>query len=147
MIGRGHSYEKKKCASQAILSRMQLTLHATRRTPDGALRLVQAKSAWSVKTRRAPSRHCSDTRVYAHTTCVALPTNLFFCKRPNRQLEPPLPLNFSCRTFRNYALAPNFPFEPKFGKADMGSLVHSRECGKATAVSVPSFEADLVAEG
>ena len=28
----------------------------------------------------------------------------------------------------------------------MGSLVHSRECGKSTAVSVPSFEADLVAE-
>ena len=28
----------------------------------------------------------------------------------------------------------------------MGSLVHSREYGKATAVSVPSFEADLVTE-
>ena len=28
----------------------------------------------------------------------------------------------------------------------MSSLVHSRECGKATAVSAPSFEADLVAE-
>ena len=26
----------------------------------------------------------------------------------------------------------------------MCSLVHSRECGKATAVSVPSFEADKV---
>ena len=36
--------------------------------------------------------------------------------------------------------------EPLFGKADMGSLVHSRECGKAAAVSVPSFEADLVAD-
>ena len=28
----------------------------------------------------------------------------------------------------------------------MGSLVCSRECGKATAVSVLSFEANLVAE-
>ena len=25
-------------------------------------------SAWSVKTRRAPSRHCEDARDYAHTT-------------------------------------------------------------------------------
>ena len=37
---------------------MQLTLHATRRTPHGASRLVQAMSAWSVKTRHAPCRHC-----------------------------------------------------------------------------------------
>ena len=29
----------------------------------------------------------------------------------------------------------------------MGSLVPFRECDKARAVSVPSFEADLVAEG
>ena len=29
---------------------MQLTLHATRRTTHGASRLVQAMSAWSVKT-------------------------------------------------------------------------------------------------
>ena len=28
----------------------------------------------------------------------------------------------------------------------MSSFAHSRECGKATALSVPSFEADLVAE-
>ena len=33
-----------------------------------ASRLVQAVSAWSLKTRRAPSRHCRDTRVYGHTT-------------------------------------------------------------------------------
>ena len=44
-----------KSASQAILSRMQLTVHATRRTPHGASRLVPAMSAWSVKTRRACS--------------------------------------------------------------------------------------------
>ena len=52
-----------KYASQAVLSTMQLTLHATRRTTHGASRLVQAMSAWSVKTSRAPSRHCSDARV------------------------------------------------------------------------------------
>ena len=36
------------------------------------LRLMQAMSVWSVKTRRAPSRHCTsrDARVYGHTTTV-----------------------------------------------------------------------------
>ena len=47
---------------------MQLTLHVTRRTPHGGSRLVLAMSVWSVKTLRAPSRHCGDTRVYGHTT-------------------------------------------------------------------------------
>ena len=48
--------------------RMQLTLHATRRTPHGASRLVQAMSAWSVITRRAPSWHGRDATVYGPTT-------------------------------------------------------------------------------
>ena len=62
-----------KSASQAVLSRMQFTLHATRRTTHGALHLVLAMSAWSVKTLRAgPSRHCRDARVYGHTTRVVL---------------------------------------------------------------------------
>ena len=55
-IRRCHPYARKP-ASQAvvgIIDRMQLTLHATRPTPHGASRLVQAMSAWSVKTRRAP---------------------------------------------------------------------------------------------
>ena len=47
---------------------MQLTPHATRQTPHGAPRLVQAMSAWSVKPQHAPSRHCRDARVYGHTT-------------------------------------------------------------------------------
>ena len=47
---------------------MQFTLHATRRTPYGASRLVQAMSAWLVITRRAPSRHSRDARIYGHTT-------------------------------------------------------------------------------
>ena len=46
---------------------MQLNLHATRRTPHGASRLVQAVSSWSVKTGRAPSRHFRGARVYGHT--------------------------------------------------------------------------------
>ena len=66
-IRRCHPYARKS-ASQAVLSRMQLTLHATRRTPHGASRLVLAMSAWSVKTRRAPSRRCRGARVYGHMT-------------------------------------------------------------------------------
>ena len=66
-VRRCHPYARSS-ASQAVFGRMQLTLHATRRTPDGASRLVQTTSAWSVKTRRAPSRHCRDARVYGHAT-------------------------------------------------------------------------------
>ena len=57
-----------KSASQAGLSSMQPTLHATRQTPHGASCLVQPMSAWSVKTRHVPSRHCRDARIYCHTT-------------------------------------------------------------------------------
>ena len=57
-----------KSASQAVHSRMQLTLHATRRTPHGASRLVRAMSAWLVKHRHAPSRHCRDARDHDYTT-------------------------------------------------------------------------------
>ena len=45
-----------------------LPLLATRQTPHGASRLVQAMSGWSAKTRRAPSRHFRGARVYGHTT-------------------------------------------------------------------------------
>ena len=104
----------------------------------------------------------------ASITCVAVPPamvtgsalvalckimNAVFQKGPlwpnlrsNRQLKPPLPLNFACRIFRNSALAPNFTSNPLFGKADMGSLMHSHECSKATAVSEISFHPDLGAE-
>ena len=44
----------------------------------------------------------------------------------------------SCRIFASSALAPNFSLEHKLDKADMASLVHSRACYKAEAVSVPS---------
>ena len=62
-----------------VLSRMQLTLHATRRTLHGASRLVHATSAWSVKTRHAPSRHCRDGEVYSLDTTAML------------EMSPPLP--------------------------------------------------------
>ena len=35
-----------KPAAQAVVGKMQLTLHGTRRTPNGAFRLVQEMSAW-----------------------------------------------------------------------------------------------------
>ena len=41
-------------------------------TPHGASCLVQAMSAWSVETRRAPSRHCRGARVYVHTATACL---------------------------------------------------------------------------
>ena len=67
LFRRCHPYARKS-ASQAVLRRTQLTLHATRRTPHGDSRLVLAVSAWSVKTRHTPSRHCRDARVYDHMT-------------------------------------------------------------------------------
>ena len=57
-----------KSTSHMVSSRTQLTLHAIRRTPHGASGLVQALLGWSVKARRAPSRHCRDARVYRHAT-------------------------------------------------------------------------------
>ena len=62
---------------------MQLTLHATRPTSHGASRVVLAMSAWSVKTRRAPSRHCKDARVYGHTT-TAMHDNEYAPPPPRR---------------------------------------------------------------
>ena len=58
------THKVRKSASQVILSRMQITLHATCPTPNGASRLVRAMPAWSAKTRPALSRHYRDARVY-----------------------------------------------------------------------------------
>ena len=60
--------KKARTASQVVLSRLQLKFHSTHQTLHGASRLLQAMSAWSVKTRRAPPRHCTDARVYIKTT-------------------------------------------------------------------------------
>ena len=51
----GDKHPPAALSSQAVLSRKQLTLHTTRRTPHGASRLVLAISAWSLKARRTPS--------------------------------------------------------------------------------------------
>ena len=61
----GHNIPKSflRTLVSVVLGRMKFTLHATRRTPHGASRLVQAMPAWLVKTRRAPSRHSRDARV------------------------------------------------------------------------------------
>ena len=85
----------KKSASQAVLSRMQLTLQATRRTPHGASRLVLAMSAWLVKTRRTPSRYCKDARVYGHTT-TAMHANEYTSRATPSYLTP---LNSSLSNF------------------------------------------------
>ena len=65
---RRHHPCARKSASKVVRCRMQLPPHATRRTPHGASLLVLAMSAWSVKTQRAPSRHCRDTNVDGRTT-------------------------------------------------------------------------------
>ena len=57
-----------KSASQAVFSNMQPNVYATRSTFDGVPRLVQPTDTRSVRTRRAPSRHCKDARVYGDTT-------------------------------------------------------------------------------
>ena len=62
------THKEPRPASQTASSSMHLTLHATRRTPHCAPRLVQAMPAWSVRTRRLQSRHRSDSRVYGHMT-------------------------------------------------------------------------------
>ena len=67
IIPRCHQ-QARKVASQAAIGRMQLILHATRRTPPGASHLVLAMPARSVKTQPVPSIHCRDARVCGHTT-------------------------------------------------------------------------------
>ena len=57
-----------KSVLRAVFERMQFTLHTTCRAPHGASRLVQAMPTWLVKTRRAPSRHSRDARIYGHRT-------------------------------------------------------------------------------
>ena len=74
-------------------------------------------------------------------TCVPLPTNHKKKNPDNKDTRTTvrLPPFTSLRTFRWSARAPNVPIEPKFGMTVMSSLVHSRECAKATALSVTSF--------
>ena len=80
-----------KSVLRAVLGRTQFTRHATRRTPHGASRLVQAMSAWLVKTQRAPSRHRVDARVCGHTTTsmheLSAPPSPYRIFGPQLQLE------------------------------------------------------------
>ena len=99
-----------KSASRAVLSRRQHTLHAPRRTPRGASRLVLAMYAWSVKTRHAPSRHCRDARVYGHATTAMHeyrvhphPPWLRVCKARKRRLFS-IPGTLSNPPLGSYAL-------------------------------------------
>ena len=61
--------------------------YATRLTPYGASRLLQATPAWSVKTRRAPSRHCRDARVYGHATTAMHDICLLYTSPSPRDLS------------------------------------------------------------
>ena len=76
----------RKAASQVVLDRMQLTLRASRQTPHGASRLVQAMPAWLVKTRRASSRHCRDARA-APPTPHPPHTHALYPSPPSRHLS------------------------------------------------------------
>ena len=62
----------RKSASRAVLTRMQLTHHATRQTHNGASRLVQAMPAWSVKPDmlRRDIVGVRGSNTYGHTTTV-----------------------------------------------------------------------------
>ena len=79
---------------------------------------------------------------------VAMPAFFFFCRICAHDNWSHLYLSIFRvgYTVILLALPPNFSINPLFGKADMSSLVHSRQCGKATAVSVTFFHPDLVAE-
>ena len=79
---------------RAVLGKMQLTLHATRRTPHSVSRLVQAMSAWLEKTRRAPSRHSRDTKVCGHTTTAM---HTLSASPPPRRSPQQLPVLLLCR--------------------------------------------------
>ena len=90
------THKVRKSASKVVLGRMQLTLQAPHRTPHDASRLVHAMSAWSVTTRRSPSRRCRDARVwqeYGHATAAM------------HEISPPpqLPARY-CRDARVYGL-------------------------------------------
>ena len=69
--------------------------------------LMHAMSAWSVKTRHAPSRHCREARVYGHTTMA-----MHAMSTP----PPPLPRSQgppACTTSLPNAIgALDTPFEP-----------------------------------
>ena len=135
-----------KSTPKAVLSRMQLTLRATRPTPHGDSRLVQAVSAWSVITRRAPSQHRTDSRVYDHWSWM--PTKKVIAIKSTTGTTSTSQL-FSCRIFSHSALVPSFSIKlnPSFGKANMGSIYsalpwvwQSDSSFRDIPTSLPKFE-------
>ena len=98
-----HSLSSRNSTSQAVLTSnsMQLILHATRQTPHGASRSLQAKCAWSVKTRRGPSRHCTDARVHVHI--VRLPPCMAF------RVHPPPPPGLGLLTINEVSRGAHVP--------------------------------------
>ena len=89
-----------------------------------------------------------------HLCCTAHEKNLILPKAPTTKrpevesYRPP----FFCFFYKDFSFfcffapTPNVSIEAKFRRADMSSLVYSRDCAKATALFVSSFGADLVAE-
>ena len=54
----------------------------------------QAMSAGSVKTRRAPSRHCRDAKVYGHTTATMHNTRVYGHTTTAMHTTTPPPIDF-----------------------------------------------------
>ena len=74
-----------KSVLRAVLGRMQpFTLYATRQTPHGAPRLVQAMPDRGKPDVLLPDIDCRDARVYGHTTTAMhkLSTALTWAARP-----------------------------------------------------------------
>ena len=101
---------KKGRLKSGSFSGMQLNLKATRPTPHGAPRSVQAMSAWSAKTRRAPSRHSRGTKAYGHTTMTMHDTSSFTF--PPSPLTGVMAVASVCAVFRGSPLLS--PFKASF---------------------------------
>ena len=77
-------------ANGTLISSPRPPIHETPRTPPGASPLVYAMSAWWVKTRHAPPRHCEDVRVNAlKTTAVHKMITARTHTRPDATPTPP----------------------------------------------------------
>ena len=107
------THKVRNSVSQVALSRMQITLHATRRRPHHAPRMVHAMAAWSVNT--ASSRHCRNATssffknhhfAFQLNSQEVLPSTTFWTSRGHRCL----PFSPSACAFIYYrALASPFP--------------------------------------
>ena len=106
---------------------MKLARYSTRRTPHGASRLVLAMFAWSVKTRRAPSRHCRDANVYGHKT-TAIHDNEYL-------VHPPLVWPEQCRS--RDALGYRWKAKKTKAKLRCGSVTARRIVRPAASVYPP----------